>query len=162
MKSKKIIIAILFIFLTINISIAINNYAVDFISNQKDREGGFLIGSKPYEIKKDPDTTILLVHGVISSPKDFKELSEYLSSRNISVSAMLLPGHGTHPKDLATKTYLDWTSSVDEELDKINSKNKFLLGYSLGGTLTLNAARTNELDGIITINAPIELQNKFV
>ena len=162
MNSKKVIITALIVFLIFNTSININNYAVDFISNQKDRENGVLIGAEPYEINKDPDTTVLLIHGTTSSPKDFKNTANYLASKNISVKAMLLPGHGTSPKDLETKTYQNWVNAVTIEVEKIGSKNKFLLGYSLGGDLALDAAEEFNLNGIILIHAPISLQSKYI
>jgi len=162
MKTKRVIITILVIFLMINFSVNINNYAVDFISNQKERNNGILIGAEAFSIKKDPDTTALLIHGITASPKDFIDLADYLSSKNISIETILLPGHGTSPKDLATKKYTDWTSAINNKLENINSKNIFLIGYSLGGTLTLDIAERKNLNGIVVMNAPILLQNKFV
>lgn len=162
MNSKKIILIILVIYFLITASRIINDYAVDFVENQKDRENGLMIGAKPFAITKNPETTVLLVHGTSSSPRDYKELSEFLASKNISSKAMLLPGHGTHPKDLADKKYEEWMEAIKNELNNIDSKNKFLLGYSLGGTLAINIGEDEDLSGIILINTPISFQSRFI
>jgi len=83
-------ITALVIFLIINFSVNINNYAVDFISNQKERNNGILVGAEPFSIKKDPDTTALLIHGITASPKDFIDLADYLSLKNISIETVFL------------------------------------------------------------------------
>jgi len=162
MNPKKIVIIIVIIFLILTLSKGINRYAVDFVANQKDRDNGIMIGAEPFTIERDPDTTVLLIHGTSSSPRDFVGLSSFLAKNNISSKAILLPGHGTHPKDLDKIKYEEWINTIDLELNNIKSKNKFLLGYSLGGTLSLKIAETKDLSGVISINAPIFLQSRYI
>jgi carboxylesterase len=162
MKIKKIIIIILIVFLIVNISRSINNYAVDFISDKKEKENGLLLGAEPYEIITNPETMVLLIHGTASSPKDFKDMAQMFAENNISSKAILLKGHGTNPDELSKTKYEEWVSQIQEELNNMSSKNKFILGYSLGGTLALDAAEKNDLSGIITINPPIKLKNKYI
>ena len=162
MNFKKIVITVVIIFLIMTFSRNLNKYAVDFIENQKEREDGLLVGAEPFKIEKNRDTTVLLVHGTGSSPKDFVDLANFMAKNNISSKAMLLPGHGTHPKDLNNAKYEEWINAINLELDSINSKNKFLLGYSLGGILSLKISENQDLSGIISINAPIFLQSKYI
>lgn len=162
MNLRKIIITVVIIFLILNFSRELNKYAVDFVENQKIRENGLLIGAEPFIINADPKTTILLVHGTGSTPKDYIDLANFLAENNISSKAMLLPGHGTHPKYLNDVDYEEWVNAIDKELGNIDSKNKFLLGYSLGGILSLKIAENKDLSGIISINSPIFLQSRYI
>ncbi len=162
MNFKKILILIVIVLLILTFSRNLNKYAVDFIENQKERENGLLIGAEPFEININPETTVLLVHGTSSSPKDFIDLANFLAKNNISSKAMLLPGHGTYPSDLNKVEYEEWIDAINTELSGINSKNKFLIGYSLGGTLSLKIAESHELSGIVSINSPIFLQSKYI
>src|SRR3989344_5473898 len=120
MNFKQIVITVVIIFLIMTFSRNLNKYAVDFIENQKEREDGLLVGAEPFKIEKNRDTTVLLVHGTGSSPKDFVDLANFMA------------------------------------------KNKFLLGYSLGGILSLKISENQDLSGIISINAPIFLQSKYI
>ena len=87
---------------------------------------------------------------------------KFLSSKNITVYAPLLPGHGTHPRDLKSINHQDWINSAQQALNLLNTKKKFVLGYSMGGTLALTLAAENDLDGVISINSAIFLANRYV
>lgn len=162
MNLKKIVIIIVIIFLILTISRNINKYAVDFIENQKERENGLLVGAEPFTFSVNQDVTALLIHGTGSSPKDYIELANFLAENNVSSRAILLPGHGTYPRDLSKVSYEEWLEEINKELNNINSKNKFLIGYSLGGTLSLKTAESHDLSGVISINSPIFLQSRYI
>ncbi len=109
--------------------------------------------------KKVPGNKIaLFIHGFTASPKEFKDLSEYLAKKGISSYALLLPGHGTSPERLALIKYYQWIEAVQENIDIISKDYKeiYLVGNSFGGNLALICANHSEkIKGIITLGTPI-------
>ena len=86
-------------------------------------------------------------------------LGEYLHSEGMTVSGVLLAGHGTKPSDLRGKSCADWISSAAAALDKLKSRCEyvFLIGFSMGGTISLHLASNYLVDGVITVCAPVYL-----
>lgn len=160
-KRGVLTVIIVLIFLAL-VSRAVNELGVDYISSQHEMKNGIIIGAEPIFIDNGNEIGILLIHGFSSSPNDFKKLSEFLAKKNITVYAPLLPGHGTSPRDLKNIRYEEWQDSVQKALNQLNTKKKFILGYSMGGTLTLDLASKNDLDGIIVINSAIFLANRYL
>jgi esterase/lipase len=73
-----------------------------------------------------------------------------------------LKGHGTSPEDLALRSYQDWLDSVETGYAIIsNICNKVVLGgFSTGAGLALHlAARTQNVDGVFAVAAPMRLQD---
>jgi len=93
-----------------------------------------------------------------------KDLAHELRKQCLLVRALLLPGHGTRPKDLVDIEFTDWIEAVDfgvrslrNDVDQI-----YIAGFSLGGLLAANALLDhNDLQGAILIapalgvNAPL-------
>ena len=104
---------------------------------------------------------VLLIHGYTGSPHSVRYLAKSLALSEYTVALPCLPGHGTTPADMATKTASDWIANLDTDLDWLKERcdTLFVTGLSMGGTLTLYlAAQYPELfTGIIPINAPIYL-----
>ncbi len=107
-----------------------------------------------------------MLHGFSSTPRQFKELSNYMSEKGFNVSAPLVAGHGTSPEDFIKSSPKDWTRSVMEaylELKKI-SKKIFIIGNSFGSNLGLWLIKEldNEPSGIITLGAPLYLRYQWL
>jgi len=124
---------------------------------------------RPILIKgKKQNLGILLIHGYMAAPLEVKELAVYLGKQGWSVYVPRLKGHGTSPDDLANRTYMDWSTSVDEGYALISSLCKRIVvgGFSTGAGLALDlAARVKEVMGVFAISAPMRLQDfstKFV
>lgn len=103
-------------------------------------------------------TGILLIHGFTGSPPEMLLVGDYLNERDLTVSAPLLPGHGTTVEDLDTRTWEDWTSHVESALGDIQKRCEtvFVAGLSLGALLALYlAAQHDELAGAISYSAPM-------
>ena len=64
--------------------------------------GAFVLGGGP--------VGCLLIHGFASSPPEMRPLGDFLHQRGITVSAPLLPGHGTVPEDLNRTLWQDWAA----------------------------------------------------
>jgi len=100
---------------------------------------------------------ILVLHGFTGSPVSVRPLAELLSRRGFAIEMPLLPGHGTRPKDLLPTRYADWRAEALAALGRLRARTQHVLvvGLSMGGTLALDLATSERLDGVATINAQI-------
>ncbi|MET1032458.1 alpha/beta hydrolase [Domibacillus tundrae] len=103
---------------------------------------------------------IVLSHGFIGTPQSIRDVAEALNKQGFSVIAPRLKGHGTHQADMEKCTHDDWYDSYLRAYRFLKKRGKriFLMGQSMGGTLTLKfAAAHQDVEGIITINAALTL-----
>ncbi|NPD87650.1 MAG: alpha/beta fold hydrolase [Asgard group archaeon] len=99
----------------------------------------------------------LLIHGFTGTHFEMIPLEEFLTDRGFSVRNITLPGHETTEEDLTTKKWTDWVEFAQLKLDELSNKCKkvFVVGLSMGGTITLLlGARNKDVAGIITL-APV-------
>jgi carboxylesterase len=85
-------------------------------------------------------------------------LGNLLARKNITVYAMLLPGHGTSPERLAVTKYYQWIEAVEESINMLDEEYNeiYLIGNSMGGNLALIAAtKSRKIQGIVTLGTPI-------
>lgn len=77
----------------------------------------------------------------------------------MTVLGVRLAGHGTRSSDLKGKNYRHWIDSVVTALAKLKEKcaKVYLIGLSMGGTLSLHLASGEQADGIVVICAPVYL-----
>lgn len=99
----------------------------------------------------------LMVHGFTSCPADVRPLSKHLHRCGFSVHELLLPGHGTSFQDLAQYGWQDWLKAVESGLLELKSQcsSVWLAGFSMGGVLAILAASRHQVDGLVSISAPI-------
>ncbi|MDP2741613.1 MAG: carboxylesterase, partial [bacterium] len=83
-------------------------------------------------INKNSKIGVLMLHGFTSTPRQFKELSLYLSEKGYNVLAPLIAGHGTSPKDLMENSPKEWTESAKKAYFKLKgiSEKVFIVGNS--------------------------------
>ncbi len=124
-------------------------------------------GAEPYFIKKGK-TGVLLIHGLTSTPQELKFLSNYLVSKNFSVYAPLIKGHGTNVIDLARTKEEDWENSALRAFNKLSkSTNKvYVIGSSMGGNLAFIIATKRKVKGIVVMGTAMffkrQLFNKIL
>jgi len=99
----------------------------------------------------------LVLHGFTGSPVSVRPLAELLSKRGFAIEMPRLPGHGTRPKDLLPTRYADWRAEALAGLNRLRARTQhvFAVGLSMGGTLALDLASSEALNGVATINAQI-------
>lgn len=105
-------------------------------------------------------TGILLCHGFLGTPQSVKDLGEAIAARGYTVSCPRLPGHGTHFKDIGQFACSDWFARVEDAYNelKLTCSSIFVIGQSMGGTLSLDlASRYPDIQGIVLINPAIEI-----
>lgn len=109
---------------------------------------------------KGNEVGILLSHGFVGTPQSVQFIGERLAEYGYTILAPRLPGHGTHYHDLENCTYEDWFEALEKGYKFLAQKcsTVFVIGQSMGGTLTLKLAnKYPEIQGIATINAALTL-----
>ena len=111
----------------------------------------YLSGSK--------DVGILVIHGFTGTTQSMRPVAYALHEKGYSVNMPRLKGHGTTPEDMETCTYQDWIESVSTAYNDLKKEVKevFVLGLSMGGTLTLYSAIHFDIQGAIVINGAIDI-----
>lgn len=114
-------------------------------------------GGEPFFLKSDGSSGVLLIHGFTGLPAGMLLLGEVLNRAGFNVLCPRLAGHGTCESDLMRTTKEDWYNSVLDGFfilrglcDKI-----YVVGHSMGGLLTLKLATQYEFAKIVTLAAPI-------
>jgi carboxylesterase len=124
-------------------------------------------------ISPDPSTFLLeggsigalLLHGFPGSTADVWLLGTYLHERGLTVSAPLLPGHGTQPADLNRVHWQDWTTCAEETLARLAAACDpiFVGGLSMGSLITIYlGAHHPELAGIALYSPAIAVRNRLI
>ena len=122
--------------------------------------------AEDFVVPHQSDIAILFVHGFTGTPFHFRRYARFFNEKGIYIRAMRLPGHGTHINDLMDTSYLDWREAVHNELKQLAKIKKkiFLLGYSFGGDLSLDAAMhyPDLLTGVILVSPPIFIKRGII
>lgn len=104
----------------------------------------------------------LLIHGFSGSPSEMRFLGEKLAEKGYTVKGVLLAGHGKTPEEMRATNWTDWYDSVQQgylEIKNICDKI-YIIGLSMGGALSLYAASDLEVNGVVSICAPIYLTDR--
>lgn len=105
----------------------------------------------------------LLLHGFTGAPTEMRLLGEDLHRRGLTVSAPLLPGHGTTVDDMNRCLWRDWTGCVEQALAELRQRCAvvFVGGLSMGSLLTLYlAARSPDLAGAMLYSPALKVADR--
>lgn len=113
-------------------------------------------GHSPYTIGRGSHAC-LLVHGIAASPAQMRVLAEFLADSGLAARSMLLPGHGTHPRDLDGIVWQDWYEHLHDEYRqlKLGYEEVSLVGFSIGAALAAHYAAHNRVDRLVLLNIPL-------
>jgi len=101
--------------------------------------------------------SIILIHGYIGSPLDFKPLKQELANRGFRVVIPTIPGQtkecfaykrGSYTPEF----YIDWITDIIQGESKRFDKKPFLVGSSMGGTLSVIMASKGTVDKIVLLS----------
>lgn len=110
-------------------------------------------------------TGILLVHGFTGAPTEMRRVGDYYHAAGLTVSAPLLPGHGSQVADLHKVRWTDWAAHVEAAYQSLKERcaTVFAAGLSLGSLLTLNLAAAHpELPGAILYSPATWVNNRLL
>ncbi len=115
----------------------------------------------PFEVWAGKACGCLLLHGFPGSPAEVRELGEYLSARQVSVIAPLLPGHGQEPAALHGVRRLDWIRAAAKDLRRLKEHCEWVFGagLSMGASLALYLAAEVPLAGLALISPAVRIRN---
>lgn len=101
----------------------------------------------------DSDKRALFIHGFPGTPLELRGLAEALVERGWQVSVPLLPGFGKDIINLPKKNRNDWLGKIKSEYEalKKGSKHVLLVGFSMGGALSLTSAVSLNPDQLILL-----------
>lgn len=113
-----------------------------------------------FELPGGP-TGCLLIHGFTGAAVEMRPMGDYLAAHGLTVSAPLLPGHGTTPEDMAGTTWQDWYGHVERTFDDLRGRcaKVFVVGFSLGALLGLHLATQRDMAGLVAISPAILLRD---
>lgn len=106
----------------------------------------------------------LLIHGFGDTATLMEPMGKFLGSQGISTKGITLPGHSTSLEDFAAVSNQKLLAMVEMEYDELKKscKSVLLVGFSMGGLLALQLATMREIEGIITICAPMFPRGGYV
>lgn len=120
--------------------------------------------ARDYTLPAPGERAVLFIHGFASSPYHFRDYAEFFNKAGVHVRVLRLPGHGSHVSDLAASSHQDWREAVHGELQKLagGGKQVFILGYSFGANLALDAAwhYPQAISGLVLVSPVIFLRGE--
>lgn len=118
----------------------------------RDRRTGVLLGCESLDLgPRNADTAVILVHGFVGGSNNFNDLPQRLADAGYRVRALRLPGHGTSPFDLEETPGSEILNYVIEQVRALKAQHRkvFVVGHSMGGALTVLAATSADVDGVV-------------
>jgi carboxylesterase len=105
----------------------------------------------------------LLIHGFTGTPKEMRWMGEYLNGQGFTVLGVRLSGHATHPEDMIRNNYADWLASVEDGFYLLSgtAQHIYLVGLSMGGTLSLTVASYLPVRGVVAMSTPYEMPHDW-
>lgn len=84
---------------------------------------------------------VLALHGFGGTPLEVELVTDVAMDLGLECHAPLLPGHGTHAKDLAKTGFADWAGAAERALrDVAASEPAIVVGLSCGALIALKLA----------------------
>lgn len=90
-------------------------------------------------------------------------MGEALHQQGYTCLGVRLAGHATHPEDMIRAHWTDWTASVEDGYHILCglSSSIFLVGLSMGGTLSLLMSTRLDVKGVIAMSTPSRLPSDY-
>src|SRR5690242_1181338 len=101
----------------------------------------------------------LLIHGFTGTPKEMRWMGEFLNQQGYTCLGIRLAGHATDPEDMIRSRWSDWAASVEDGYQILRgvSDTIFLIGLSMGGSLSLLMSTRLNVKGVVAMSTPYKL-----
>ncbi len=111
----------------------------------------------------DTPAACLLLHGFSGTPFEMEPPARALRKLGLEVELPLLPGHGTRLADFQTTFFRDWLAAAEDGYKALAGRYErvFLIGFSMGGALSLLLASRFPAAGVVAIATPMWLYRIF-
>lgn len=111
---------------------------------------------------RNPRTAVLLIHGILGTPKYFDFLLPLLPA-DWTVQGLLLKGHGGSVKDFSAASMAEWKQQVKDALDSLRKSNDKILivAHSMGTLFAIQQAVNQPVDALFLLNVPLKVRLKF-
>lgn len=113
---------------------------------------------KTYIRKADgSDTAVLLIHGIVGTPRQFDCLLE-LFPENWSIYNILLDGHGGTVRDFSRTSMEKWKRQVRRQLEElcVSYEKVLIVGHSMGTLLAMeSSAGCKQVKALFLMNVPL-------
>ena len=117
---------------------------------------GFTPNDGEYLFLSGPDDApiFLFIHGYGTAPQDLLPLASYINSQGYNCAVLLLHGHGKEAAAMVGLAYSDW---LQQSLDFYEHYRRsfdevYMVGFSLGATLSLHIATKVDVAGVVAIS----------
>ncbi|MBX3181509.1 MAG: alpha/beta fold hydrolase [Polyangiaceae bacterium] len=98
-------------------------------------------GDPSTRVSEGKAPALLALHGFGGTPVEVELLVEVAGRLGLAARAPLLPGHGTHPRDLGRTRYRDWLRGAEDALSELFTAHGeapvIVCGLSMGSLLAL-------------------------
>ena len=111
------------------------------------------------------DTGVLMFHGFTATTAEVRLLADCLHASGLTISAPLLPGHGTHPDDLNRTKWQEWIACGENALDVLSERTRqvFVCGESMGALVAIMlAAKHPSIAGVILFAPALKVKNLWL
>jgi carboxylesterase len=90
--------------------------------------------------------------------------ARHLADQGFAVSVPLLPGHGTHWRDLARQRWQDWYAGFETAYLELAARTSdcYVAGLSMGGTIALRTAARHSVAGVAAVNPGLSFYDRRV
>jgi carboxylesterase len=117
--------------------------------------------NQPFFFEGTNGKGILLIHGWTTTPYEMRRLGKYLNENGYTVSAPLLRGHGSVPRDLESVKWTDWIQDAEKayyEL-KLSCDKVYAGGTSIGSCISVMLAKNHpETAGLLLMAMPYKIR----
>ena len=124
----------------------------------------------PFEIKpatecEQQKVGVLLLHGLSDSPYSLRSMGEALAEQCLWVRSVLLPGHGTRAEDLIEVERDSWRQVTKVAIENFAAEadSVYVAGFSTGGALAIDYAKTNDanVSGLILFSPLLKINSSI-
>ena len=109
---------------------------------------------------------VLVIHGFTGSPVSIAPWAKFLNKSGYTVSAPLLPGHGSSWQQMNQTSWQDWYEEVEKTFLELKQScdRVFIAGFSMGAALALRLCqiRGSEVEGLIVLNPSVHDRRWFM